>query len=393
MFNEALDFSCLVFDGKVEMAAQAPFVPAPDRLDRSRRSRPRSPRSAPENLSPGDVVFTNDPYRGDCHLPEFVRHQAVLPRRRDPRLLREHRPHDRRRRDGPRRVRRHAQHVAGGHPLPSAQDLRRGREVEEIFRILISNVRTPKHSYGDMKAMIGSLYLAERRIDELVTRYGSGHLRAGCEDIKLVSERLMRAEIASWPDGEYEAEGLIEDDGVVPDRPWKIKVTVVIRGDELIVDFTGSDPQCVGRGEPDVRHDGVGRVQRRAPHVQERHPVQPRLLPADRDRDRARKLRQRELPGLDGRRELRHASDDGRHHPARLCAVLARFERRRRRYLRLHRLRRRGSTHERGVRPPPSGGRRVGRPGPTTTGTTCSSSRTGTARTPRSRSRRRATRG
>ena len=56
----------------------------------------------------------------------------------------------------------------------------------------------------------------------------------------------MRAEIASWPDGEYSAEGQLEDDGVVPDRPWKIKGTLVIRGDELIVDFTGSDPQCFG---------------------------------------------------------------------------------------------------------------------------------------------------
>jgi N-methylhydantoinase B/oxoprolinase/acetone carboxylase alpha subunit len=120
------------------------------------------------------------------------------------------------------------------------------REVDSIFKILISNVRTPKHSYGDMKAMIGSLYLAEKRVDELVQRYGRETFMQACEDIKDVSERLMRAEIASWPDGEVSAEGLIEDDGVVPDRPWKIKTTVVIRGDELIVDYTGSDPQCLG---------------------------------------------------------------------------------------------------------------------------------------------------
>jgi N-methylhydantoinase B/oxoprolinase/acetone carboxylase alpha subunit len=122
----------------------------------------------------------------------------------------------------------------------------RDREIESIFKIMISNVRTPKHSYGDMKAMIGSLYLAERRIAELVDRYGIETYEQCCADIKTVSERLMRAEIASWPDGEYTAEGLLEDDGVVPDRPWKIRGTVVIRDDELIVDFTGSDPQCLG---------------------------------------------------------------------------------------------------------------------------------------------------
>jgi N-methylhydantoinase B/oxoprolinase/acetone carboxylase alpha subunit len=130
--------------------------------------------------------------------------------------------------------------------FPPLKIYEQDREIESIFKILISNVRTPKHSYGDMKAMIGSLYLAEKRVDELVRRYGSATFVQACEDIKLVSELLMRAEIASWPDGEYTAEGLIEDDGVVPDRPWKIKTTVVIRGDELIVDFTGSDPQCLG---------------------------------------------------------------------------------------------------------------------------------------------------
>jgi N-methylhydantoinase B len=245
MFNEALDFTCLVFDGKGEMAAQAPYCPA--MIGSTVHLIPAAiAEIGPENLSPGDVVFTNDPYRGDCHLPEFC---VIKPYFRDGEIL-------------AYSVNiAHMTDVGGMVPaafgdtrntwqegirFPPLKIYREDEEVEEIFRILISNVRTPKHSYGDMKAMIGSLYLAERRIDELVTRYGSGTFKQACEDIKLVSERLMRAEIASWPDGEYEAEGLIEDDGVVPDRPWKIKVTVVIRGDELIVDFTGSDPQCAG---------------------------------------------------------------------------------------------------------------------------------------------------
>ena len=63
--------------------------------------------------------------------------------------------------------------------FPPLKIYREDEEVEEIFRILISNVRTPKHSYGDMKAMIGSLYLAERRIDELVTQVRRRHVQAG----------------------------------------------------------------------------------------------------------------------------------------------------------------------------------------------------------------------
>ena len=247
MFNEALDFSCVVFDGAGEMVAQAPFVPA--QIGSTVHVVPTAiAEVGPENLNAGDVIFTNDPYRSNCHLPEFV---VVKPYFHDGRILAYTANIAHMTDVGgmvPAAFGDHQNIFQEGIRFPPVKIYERDREVEAIFRILISNVRTPKHSYGDMKAMIGSLYLAERRIAELVERYGVDTFEQCCEDIKNVSERLMRAEIASWPDGEYEAEGILEDDGVVPDRPWKIKTTLVIRGDELIVDFTGSDPQCFGPG-------------------------------------------------------------------------------------------------------------------------------------------------
>ena len=71
MFNEALDFSCVVFDGRAEMIAQAPFIPAQIGSTVHVVTTAIAEIGA-ENLSPGDVIFTNDPYRGNCHLPEFV---------------------------------------------------------------------------------------------------------------------------------------------------------------------------------------------------------------------------------------------------------------------------------------------------------------------------------
>ena len=245
MFNEALDFSCVVFDGKAEMVAQAPFVPA--QIGSTVHVVPTAiAEIGEENLEPGDVVFTNDPYRSNCHLPEFV---VVKPYFHEGRVLAYTANIAHMTDVGgmvPAAFGDHQNIFQEGIRFPPVKIYERDREVESIFKILISNVRTPKHSYGDMKAMIGSLYLAERRIAELVERYGAETFVQCCEDVKDVSERLMRAEIATWPDGEYSAEGLLEDDGVVPDRPWKISGTLVIRGDELIVDFTGSDPQCFG---------------------------------------------------------------------------------------------------------------------------------------------------
>jgi N-methylhydantoinase B/oxoprolinase/acetone carboxylase alpha subunit len=245
MFNEALDFSCVVFDGRAEMIAQAPFVPA--QIGSTVHVVPTAINEiGVENLRPGDVIFTNDPYRSNCHLPEFV---VVKPYFHQGKVLAYTANIAHMTDVGgmvPAAFGDHQNIFQEGIRFPPVKIYEEDREVESIFKILISNVRTPKHSYGDMKAMIGSLYLAERRIAELVERYGADTFVQCCEDVKDVSERLMRAEIAGWPDGEYEAEGELEDDGVVPDRPWKIRGTVVIRGDELIVDFTGSDPQCFG---------------------------------------------------------------------------------------------------------------------------------------------------
>ncbi len=247
MFNEALDFSCVVFDGKEEMVAQAPYVPA--QIGSTVHVIPTAiAEIGAENLKPGDVIFTNDPYRSNCHLPEFV---VIKPYFHEGEILAYTANIAHMTDVGgmvPAAFGDHQNIFQEGIRFPPVKIYENDQEVESIFRIMISNVRTPKHSYGDMKAMIGSLYLAERRIDELVQRYGGETFQQCCRDIKLVSERLMRAEIATWPDGEYVAEGVLEDDGVVPDRPWKIRGTLVIRGDELIVDFTGTDEQCFGPG-------------------------------------------------------------------------------------------------------------------------------------------------
>ncbi len=245
MFNEALDFTCVLFDADLEMIAQAPYCPA--QIGTTVHVVPAAINEIGiENIDPGDVIFTNDPYRGDNHLPEFV---VIKPYFKNGEILAYSVNIAHMTDIGgmvPAAFGDHRNTFQEGIRFPPVKVYERDEEVPSIFKIMISNVRTPKSSYGDMKAMIGSLYLAERRIDELVERYGKDVFSRYCGEIKDVSERLMRAEIAKWPDGEYTAEGVIEDDGVNADRPWKIKATVVIRGDQLIVDYVGTDPQCDG---------------------------------------------------------------------------------------------------------------------------------------------------
>ena len=122
-----------------------------------------------ENFEPGDVVLHNDPFRGGCHLPEYCVIKPVFYEERTRRLRRVHRPHDGGRRKGSRRIRRRRDRgVPGGHPHPAAQDRRSGDEdVDAVWNIILANVRTPRMSYGDMKAMIGSLHVGEQRVHEL----------------------------------------------------------------------------------------------------------------------------------------------------------------------------------------------------------------------------------
>jgi len=123
--------------------------------------------------------------------------------------------------------------------------VRRDEPNMELWKLIMANHRTPRNTWGDLNAQIGSLRVAERRVLELLDRHGRGLVEQAAEELMDYSERWMRAEIADIPDGVYEFTERMEDDGVV-DRPVTFHVTVTVRGDELVVDWTGTDPQVRG---------------------------------------------------------------------------------------------------------------------------------------------------
>jgi 5-oxoprolinase (ATP-hydrolysing)/N-methylhydantoinase B len=93
--------------------------------------------------------------------------------------------------------------------------------------------------------MIGSLHVAEQRVLELLGKYGGEFLAAGADQLLDYSEAFMRAEIAEMPDGVYEAQDCMEDDGVT-DRPYWMRLRLTIKGDEAICDWLDSDDQARG---------------------------------------------------------------------------------------------------------------------------------------------------
>ncbi len=245
IFNEGLDFSTMLLDREGNLIAEKNFAPS------MMGAVNYTLRWALEELGesffqPGDIVVHNDPYRGNCHIPE---HMLMKPIFRGEELI------------GFSGAIGHLAEVGGKAPgsfasdatdvyqeglrLPPVKLFEGGRYNEQLWRVILANHRTPRNSWGDLHAMIGALNIGERRLLELGERYDLGTVVEGARKLIDYSERRLRAEIAELPEGTYPASMMVEDDGV-GSEPFEVKVKLVIRGGQVIADFTGSSPQVRG---------------------------------------------------------------------------------------------------------------------------------------------------
>jgi N-methylhydantoinase B len=120
-----------------------------------------------------------------------------------------------------------------------------GEWVTDILDIFALNSRLPKSIMGDLGAQRASITIGERRFLELAARFGLPTIRECTEEIFAATERKFRDFVRRIPDGTYTAEGCTDDDGITADPVW-VRVNVVVKGDEILVDSTGSSPQCAG---------------------------------------------------------------------------------------------------------------------------------------------------
>jgi N-methylhydantoinase B len=200
----------------------------------------------PEALSPGDVIITNDPYRGGQHIMDLY---AIAPAFHDGRLI-----------GFVGNITHHsdlggvaAGGVAGGIReiyleglrLPMVKLYKGGREDAEIVAIIANQIRVPDKTLGDIRAQVASLMVGTERLDRMFRRYGETTMRQACADLLDYSERRMRLGLQQMPAGTYEAEDWIDDDGV-SDRPIRIHVKLTIGDGRVVVDLTDSDPQAEG---------------------------------------------------------------------------------------------------------------------------------------------------
>ncbi len=130
--------------------------------------------------------------------------------------------------------------------LPAVRYQRGFERNGEIERIIAANSRTPELVLGDIRGQLGSSRLGEQRLKELCTKYQRDHVLASFDRLLALACLRMKAAIAEWNDGRYEAQRFVDDDGVRLNQPVKIHLVVEKKGDEITFDFTGSDDQTVG---------------------------------------------------------------------------------------------------------------------------------------------------
>ncbi len=129
-------------------------------------------------------------------------------------------------------------------PIVKYQD--RGRVNEDLVDIIRQNVRIPNRALGDLRAQVTAVKTGERRFLELILRYGGDQVAAAIAAIMDRSEAVARAHTKSIPDGVYEAESFMDDDGVAIGRPIPIRVRVEVNGEEMTIDLTEVSRQVRG---------------------------------------------------------------------------------------------------------------------------------------------------
>jgi N-methylhydantoinase B len=118
-----------------------------------------------------------------------------------------------------------------------------GKLDEKVWRLIRDNIRFPDASMGDLKSQIAASRLAERRLKEILSRYGRATVEQAIERIFDQSEASCRAVVAELPDGVYEAQSLFAGSPLDGNQPVEIKVRVIIRGSDMTIDLTGCSAQ------------------------------------------------------------------------------------------------------------------------------------------------------
>lgn len=239
--KDRLDYSCAVFDVEGELCAQAAHIPV------HLGSMAYAMRDIVSRLEwqAGDMVVVNDPYLGGTHLPDVTLIAPVF-------VAAEH--------VGFVANRAHHADIGAATPgsmpissclqeegmiIPPTHLYRAGKPVDAVLDSMVSETQNPRDSRGDFAAQISANLAGVTRLVELVEGIGPHHYLNSLLQLNDYAERLARASLADIPDGHYQFQDVMDDDGQgTYDIP--IQVSITVSGGDIHVDFSGTAAQVAG---------------------------------------------------------------------------------------------------------------------------------------------------
>jgi N-methylhydantoinase B len=241
----SMDFSTAICDGRGKMVAQG--LTLPQHLGSIPVALASVLRHYDNEMHDGDVYVMNDPFDGGMHLPDIFLFKPIYF-------------------EGERvafaaTICHHTDvggRVAGsnasdstecyqeGLRIPPLKLFEGGKRNEALWALIEKNVRVPVLVQGDLRAQLSACYTGETGFLELVRRHGAPRANAFLTEVIDYTERLTRAAVRELPDGSYDFEDWLDDDGIDLGVPIRLKVTFRKQGDELLADWTGSSPQVKG---------------------------------------------------------------------------------------------------------------------------------------------------
>ncbi len=244
--KEAQDASCAIFTADARIVAQPVVIPGHLGSMKFMLVEVLKEISA-ETLAPGDVLISNDPYRGGSHLPDIALFRPIFF-------------------DG-----RHVGFagcivhytdvggmVPGSNPqratelyqeglvIPPSKLYEAGRPNVTLQGIIRANVRDPDIFFGDLRAQEAALLKGEQRVCDLVRRYGADEVCQAMDGLIAHTAAQAKAAIRAIPNGVFEFVDFMDHDGIDLTRPIRVQVRIEIQDEKLKLDFTGTEQQVKG---------------------------------------------------------------------------------------------------------------------------------------------------
>ena len=248
---EGEDFSCVLIDGRAQIVAMSKGQDHPLHIVPIGWSMRAVREKFGGDIHPGDIFLHNDPYTGGTHLNDVAMIYPLFA------------PGE----DGAADlfvfpvVRAHWGDVGGMSPgslsggateifqegvrIPPIRIVDRGRPNDAALDLIFANMRGLRERQGDFQAMIGTCRKAAERIEALTARYGVATMREAVAELMDRAEARMRHAIGELPDGTYVYEAHLES-GRERLEPLTVRAQVIVAGDAITVDLTGTSPQTAG---------------------------------------------------------------------------------------------------------------------------------------------------